>query len=80
MTNASKNGEIETSDLTIHFIGFRGDEYWSAVKIWGYPHFIHRNWDIRARIEIADGDIAIFAKGSFDDEPSVYSFDDSSVM
>jgi hypothetical protein len=26
----------------LHFIGFRGEEYWSAVKVWGKPEMIHR--------------------------------------
>ena len=32
----------------VHFIAFRGEEYWSAVKVWGRPNFIHRGWDTRA--------------------------------
>lgn len=45
-----------------HFIGFRGNEYWSAVRIWGRPHFIHRWMDPRAFREIDwHNDIVIFA-------------------
>jgi len=25
----------------IHFVGFRGDEYSSAIRIWGVPDFFH---------------------------------------
>ena len=39
----------------LHFVGFRGEEYWSAVKVWGFPDFYHRGWDTRAAREIANG-------------------------
>lgn len=46
----------------IHFIGFRGDEYNRAKKIWGEPDFIHPVHDKRAYIEIdISKDILIFA-------------------
>lgn len=59
-----------------HFVGFRGNEFWSAVKVWGFPTFIHRGWDLRAQREIAPGDVVIFATGPHDQEPRVRSFDD----
>ena len=47
---------------SIHFFGFRGDEYNRAKKIWGEPDFIHPVHDRRAYIEIdTDIDILIFA-------------------
>jgi len=46
----------------VHFFGFRGDEYNSAVKIWGAPDFIHPVHDRRAYLEIdKENDILIFA-------------------
>lgn len=49
---------------TVHYIGFRGDEYWSAFRIWGGPRMIHRVWDARAKRDIdPDHDIVIFATG-----------------
>ena len=63
----------------IHFVGFRGEEYNSAVKIWGKPDFFHKIWDYRAVGDIVPGvDTVIFAKYSPDDKPSEYSYDDSS--
>ena len=48
--------------VCIHFIGFRGDEYNSAKKIWGEPDFVHPIHDRRAYVEIdKDNDILIFA-------------------
>lgn len=60
----------------IHFVGFRGDEYMSAVRAFGEPDFIHRGWDLRAQREIADGDLVVFATGAQDQEPRTKSFDD----
>lgn len=65
--------------MTTHFIGFRGDEYTRAVRVFGKPDFVHRLWDARARQEIQPGDRAVFAKGSPDDAPTPFSFNDSHV-
>lgn len=48
----------------IHFVAFRGEEYWSAVKVWGRPDFVHIGWDRRALREIGEDDIVIFAQGT----------------
>jgi cation diffusion facilitator CzcD-associated flavoprotein CzcO len=61
----------------VHFIGFRGDEYNRAVRVWGKPDFIHRRWDVRAQQEIEPEDTAVFAVGTCADEPRHPSFDDS---
>lgn len=66
--------------MALHFIGFKGDEYINAVKAFGKPDFFHRTWDGRAKSMIIPGDVAVFAKGTEDDVPCVYSFDDSEVM
>lgn len=60
----------------IHYIGFRGDEYNAALRIFGPPDFVHLGWDRWAKQEVADRDVAIFARGTFDDPPSAYSFPD----
>ena len=64
----------------VHFVGFRGEEYWSAVRIWGRPAFVHRRWDVRAAQEVMAGDIAVFARGCAEDVPEHPSFDDSRHM
>lgn len=53
----------------VHFIGFRGEEYWSAVKVWGEPGFIHRGWDRRAQRDIHPDDLVIFANGRSEHDP-----------
>lgn len=47
----------------VHFVGFRRDEWWSAIRVFGRPDFIHPSWDPRARREIAPGDQIVFATG-----------------
>lgn len=62
-----------------HFVGFRGDEYVSAVRTFGKPDFIHRVWDVRVPGDVAPGDTVVFAKGT-DADPFVdFVFDDSNV-
>ena len=36
----------------VHFVGFRGQEYHSAVRVWGKPDFIHPVWDRWAQQDI----------------------------
>lgn len=63
----------------LHFVGFKGDEYWSAVHVFGFPDFYHRWNDYRLWTEVASGDTVIFANG---EEAYVkeFSFNDSEVM
>lgn len=65
-----------TTEGAIHFVGFRGDEWWSAIRIWGRPHFIHIGWDQRAQREIIPGDIVVFAQGDYDQPVSRYNYPD----
>lgn len=50
----------------VHFVGFRGEEYWSAVRVFGLPDFVHMGWDRRAQRDVAPEDTVVFAKGSPD--------------
>lgn len=62
----------------LHFIGFSdSQQYHNAARVFGQPDFVHRVWDTRAAVEIAEGDIAIFAKYDPDMPPSPYAWDDS---
>lgn len=60
----------------LHFVGFRGDEYLRALRVFGRPDFIHIGWDLRAQREIAPGDVVVFAKGPADQAPALRSFPD----
>lgn len=60
----------------VHFVGFRDERYWNAVKTFGPPHFIHPGYDLRARREIDDGDLIVFADGPHDQPPRVKSYSD----
>ena len=59
-----------------HFVGFRGEEYWSAVKVWGWPDFYHRGYDNRMGKMLADGDLIVFANGCEAKGPQFYSYPD----
>lgn len=59
--------------MALHFIGFRKDEYNSAVKIWGQPDFIHPVHDRRAYVEIdTDIDTLVFANKAKPDQYNEY--------
>lgn len=60
----------------LHFVGFHGDEYARAQRVFGRPDFIHIGWDLRAQREIAPGDVVVFAKGPEDQAPRERSFPD----
>ena len=62
--------------MALHFVGFRGEEYARAVRVFGPPDFIHIGWDRWAKLEIQPDDMAVFATGTAEDEPSLYSFPD----
>lgn len=46
----------------VHFVGFRGMEYVSAVRVWGQPHYVHLWLDRRAMRDIYPGDTVVFAQ------------------
>lgn len=66
----------------VHFVGFRGDEYLSARRVWGVPDFFHRLWDVRAAHggEIHPSDTIVFATGDEHQPVHPFTFDDSSVF
>lgn len=62
--------------MSLHFVGFRGDEFRSAVRAFGQPDFFHRVFDVRAEAEFCEGDVVVFANGT-EDRPTQFTFDDS---
>ncbi|PCJ68255.1 MAG: hypothetical protein COA62_15950 [Rhodobiaceae bacterium] len=61
----------------IHFVGFKNDRYWNAIRVWGQPDFVHRRWDHRAISDIEDADTVIFADGNEHQRLARYSYNDS---
>lgn len=57
----------------VHFVGFRDDRYWNAVRIWGVPDFVHITWDRYAGQDIAPGDTVVFANGEWTQAPRPFS-------
>ena len=68
--------EIAERWRCVHFVGFRDDRYWNAVRVFGRPDFIHRIWDRRAAREIGPGDLIVFAIGDETQEPAARNGDD----
>jgi hypothetical protein len=64
----------------LHFVGFKNDRYTNAVTVFGKPDFIHRRWDARARGEICDGDVAVFADGDEHCPVNPFAYDDSAFF
>lgn len=49
----------------VHFVGFRGEEYWSAVRIWGTPDYVWPAASFRILGECAAHDTVIFGPSAF---------------
>ena len=51
--------------MAVHFIGFRGNEYNNAVKVFGEPDFVHMSHDQRMYGEVdLDKDVLVFGPKS----------------
>lgn len=46
----------------VHFVGFRGDEYYRAMRVFGLPDFVHFHWDARAVADVTEEDTVVFAR------------------
>jgi len=62
--------------MDIHFIGFRGEEYNSAIKVFGKPDFIHMSHDNRMYGDVDETDILIFGPKADPEYISKYSWQD----
>ena len=60
----------------VHYVGFRGDEFARARRLFGGPVFIHPRWDRRAQRDIGPGDVVIFAIGDERQPLARFNFDD----
>jgi len=72
---------------TVHLVGMDPNKeplrFARFCKVFGSPEFIHKIWDNRAKFGgefDPRTDVRIFAKGSEQDEPSEFSFDDSAFV
>lgn len=70
--------------MAVHFFAFveHSDSWHRAIAVFGPPAFVHRRWDVRAKLGgdfDPEVDVFVFAKGTDADEPSPYSFNDSEV-
>jgi hypothetical protein len=60
----------------LHFIGFRGDEYNRAIRVFGPPDFIHMLHDHRMYGDVGPDDVLIFAPGADPDVISKFAWQD----
>ena len=49
---------------TVHYVGFRGDEYTRAHRVFGGPAMIHRDYDARVFTEVGSSDVVVFGPKS----------------
>jgi hypothetical protein len=68
------------SKPALHFVRFRDDRYLTAVKVFGWPDFVHRHWDHRAVAEVMPGDTVVFAEGDEHSDVTAFSYDDSAFF
>ena len=64
--------------MAVHFVEFRDDRYWNAMRVFGRPDFFHRYWDWRAVGDVAPGDVVVFAGA--EGPPKEIAFNDSVVF
>ena len=62
----------------LHFVGFRDDRYWNAVRVFGLPDYIHRTWDRYAADAVALCDLVVHAEGEADRAPRSFSVEAAS--
>tara|TARA_R110000823_G_scaffold303924_1_gene425406 strand:- start:1629 stop:1832 length:204 start_codon:yes stop_codon:yes gene_type:complete len=61
---------------SVHFIGFRGDEYHRAARVFGTPDFVHMTHDRRMYGDVGEDDILVFAAKADPDNVSDYNWQD----
>lgn len=66
-------GELPEKRGLVHFVGFRDDRYWNAVRVFGLPNMIHEAFDRYAADEVAPGDLVVFAEGEWGQTPRSFS-------
>ena len=57
----------------LHFVGFRDDRYWNALRVFGPPDMIHEAWDRYAADDVAPGDTVVFALGEANQKPRSFT-------
>lgn len=65
-----------TQTKVVHYVGFKNDRYWNALRVFGGPRVIHRWWDRRAAREITPEDTVVFADGEWTQEPKQFNAPD----
>ena len=67
--------------MCIHFIGFRkNEEYWSAVKVWGKPDFVHMIHDKRLYGDVCETDTLVLGSKASPKPHPKYSWQDHELF
>ena len=67
------------TDRHVHCVGFRGEEYNRAVRVFGLPDFIHLVHDRRMYGDVGDGDLLIFGPKADPNVLSEFSWQDHTL-
>lgn len=51
--------------VCVHFIGLSKAEYWSALRVWGTPDFVHSRATWSCFGEIDGADTVVLGRGAF---------------
>lgn len=57
--------DVRPPKKCVHFIGMSKDEYWSALRVWGTPDFVHDRATWSCLGEIDGADTVVFGRGAF---------------
>lgn len=57
--------EVHYTKVCVHFIGLSKNEYWSAMRVWGTPDFVHPRATWSCLGEIDRIDTVILGRGAF---------------
>jgi hypothetical protein len=60
----------------VHFVGFRGDEYHRAARVFGPPDFVHMVHDARMYGDVGARDVLVFGPKADPEKISEYSWQD----
>ena len=64
---------------TVHFVGFRGDEFNRARRVWGGPAMVHMVNDQRVWTEVGEDDVVVFANKETEENVREFVWDASAV-
>jgi hypothetical protein len=68
--------ECKCARSHVHFVGFSGDEYYRAARVWGMPDFVHAWHDARMYGDVGPNDVIVFGPKAHPNEVSPWTWQD----